>query len=697
MTDLTIGVTLKADGTGFVGEVKLSGDELKKLGDRADDAGKRGTKSMDLMSGALGRMKGFVLSAIGAYAGFEAAKRFIGAAATEIMAAEKATANLNAVLRATGGIVGLTAKEISDFADQLEGSTLFDDAEIKRAAAVMLTFRQVQGDTFREAISLATDLAALMGGDLQGAVLQLGKALEDPETGLNALRRSGISFTEAQRDLIKSLVEAGDRAQAMDIILSNVAGQIGGVAASQVTGLTGALNDLDDAWGDFLKSLGNFKYGDNTILEQTASILERMANAIDRMGRAKTPIEDIEDQIAALQAEQSRLAANTSARANDPIFAWLFGDNADAEGKRWAEINEQIKMLEDAAEFVRAAGSLGGSGATPPALPPPGDSGGGGESDADKQIRKVVEALTFQEAQLGRTTDEQAVYNALQQAGTDLTTKSGQQIEVLVQSILRQTDAQQLVDAAQDAYNATMEEGRALTESLRTPSEVYADTIEHLRDLLAQGAIEQETFNRAVDLADETFEKATESTDTWAEGFQNLGAVSTEALVDILTQAQTLEEVLEALGKQILQIAAQSLISKPLSNLFDRFADSLFNSAPAAGPNTNVTRSAKGNIFTSRAVTEIAEAGRPEGALPLQWMSNGDLGVNASGLGGGGFELHIHNYSNQPAEVKSRQGDDGRTMMDVIVGKVESDIARRGPIARTLERSYGLSPGGGQR
>ncbi len=696
MADLTLGITLKADGSGFVGEVKVGQEALDKLGKEGQRAGREATRGLDAMGGALGRVKGLVISAIGAYAGFSGVQRLLSAVTREVTAAERATANLNAVLRATGGTVGITAEELSELADQLEAATLFDDAEIKQAEAVLLTFRQVQGDTFREAISLATDLAALMGGDLQSAVLQLGKALEDPETGLTALRRSGISFTKDQQELIKSLVETGDRAQAMQIILDQVAGQIGGVATEQVDGLTGGLNALDDALGDFQKSLANFKYGGSTILEQTVSLLERMADATNRLSDGPSPLEAVQGQISALQAERADLTAQAAARTRDPVLDWmsdLLGQTRADNSSRIAAINEQLRQLEDSAAFMRAAGQIGGTPqATITPTPIPGDAPG--ESDAAKKIRETIEALQFEEAQLSRTNEEQAIYNALKAAGATRDSEAGQQIEALVTSILRQSEANELVTAAQDAANATMEEGRALMEQLRTPAEVYADTIEHLGDLLAQGAIDQETFNRAVELADETLAEASETTDKWKDGWQAVGAVSTEALADILVEARTVGDVLDGLWKQILQIASQQLFAGPVNDLFGGIADSIFSGlggSAGGGPNTNVTRSAKGNVFMGPAITEIAEAGRPEAALPLERLSNGDLGVRASGVGGGAqVEVNIYTQGGQQVRQERRRGADGREILDLFISALNGDLRDNGSFARTLSSTFGL-------
>ncbi|MBX6323494.1 MAG: phage tail length tape measure family protein, partial [Rhodospirillaceae bacterium] len=127
----------------------------------------------------------------------------------EAAEADRSYRRLEAVLRAAGFASGLTARQIADFAEQMEASTLASAESVEDAAAVLATFRSVSGETFTRALRLAQDLAAVFGQDLRASATQLGKALEEPVQGLSALRRVGVSFTASQRDLIQSLVETG--------------------------------------------------------------------------------------------------------------------------------------------------------------------------------------------------------------------------------------------------------------------------------------------------------------------------------------------------------------------------------------------------------------------------------------------------------------------------------------------------------
>ena len=107
---------------------------------------------------------------------------------------ERSLRRLESVLTATGHSAGLTSRQITGFAEEMERSTLATTEGVQ-AAAVLATFRSISRDTFTHALTLAQNMATVFGGTLSSSATQLGKALEDPTQGLTALRRVGISFS----------------------------------------------------------------------------------------------------------------------------------------------------------------------------------------------------------------------------------------------------------------------------------------------------------------------------------------------------------------------------------------------------------------------------------------------------------------------------------------------------------------------
>ncbi len=131
----------------------------------------------------------------------------------------KAVAQVEQGLISTGNAVGYNTEQLKKQASALQENTLFGDENIlKNVTAQLLTFTNVTGREFERTQQAALDLATRLDGDLKGAAIQLGKALNDPIANLSALSRSGIQFSKDQKVLINSLVEMGKTAEAQSII-----------------------------------------------------------------------------------------------------------------------------------------------------------------------------------------------------------------------------------------------------------------------------------------------------------------------------------------------------------------------------------------------------------------------------------------------------------------------------------------------
>jgi hypothetical protein len=79
------------------------------------------------------------------------------------------------------------------------------------------------------------------------AAERLGVALQNPERGLRTLASAGVSFSSEQQKAIKAMVESGDKAGAMAIILDQLQGSIGTAAEAAGNTLAGALTRLKNA------------------------------------------------------------------------------------------------------------------------------------------------------------------------------------------------------------------------------------------------------------------------------------------------------------------------------------------------------------------------------------------------------------------------------------------------------------------
>lgn len=192
---------------------------------------------------------------------------------TQMLALEAAVLN-------TGGTASMTAKELDEFARELGLATLTSAEEVRKAEAVLLSFRTIGGDTFKEVLKLAQDLAQSGFGDLTSSTKQLAKALEDPITGLTMLKRSGILFTQQSQDMIKSLAKSGELFKAQKLILEEVRRTVGGTGVGAAGGLAGSIDTLGESWTNMLITAGT----SGEVLRPVGEIIDVVALAVQELG-----------------------------------------------------------------------------------------------------------------------------------------------------------------------------------------------------------------------------------------------------------------------------------------------------------------------------------------------------------------------------------------------------------------------------
>jgi len=148
---------------------------------------------------------------------------------------------------------------------------------IKATQAKLLTFKNLAksaktvGGAFDRANKAALDMAAAGFGSAEGNAVQLGKALENPIKGIAALAKSGVTFTEQEKDKIATLVESNKMLEAQDMVLKAIEAQVGGTAKATADDT----KRMQEGFAQFQQSLG---LGLLPILEAVTPLLLGMAN-----------------------------------------------------------------------------------------------------------------------------------------------------------------------------------------------------------------------------------------------------------------------------------------------------------------------------------------------------------------------------------------------------------------------------------
>jgi hypothetical protein len=251
-----------------------------KVNDETTSALERAKKAM----GSIGSTMGSSLAVVtGGFAAIATGAGFLVKSAAD---AEQEHAKLVAVLKATGNAAGFTADQLSEMASGFQETTAYEGDAVEGAMAVLASFKEIRGDQFKEATQAAMDMATVMGGDLNGAMLQLGKALNDPIQGMAALSRSGVSFTAEQKRMVEQMQKSGDIVGAQKIILAELKGEFGGAAEAAGQTFGGQVTRLWNKIGDLGEAIGG------AMIPALSGLVDWLSKAVDWMSDNEDAIQE---------------------------------------------------------------------------------------------------------------------------------------------------------------------------------------------------------------------------------------------------------------------------------------------------------------------------------------------------------------------------------------------------------------------
>ena len=220
-------------------------------------------------------LKAIGAAAVGLFA-VAKVKDFFAGAIDEARESQKVSALTAAVIKSTGGAAGLSAEQVGNLANKLSLLTGMDDEAIQGAENLLLTFTNLRNeagrgnDIFTQATKIVTDMSVALDQDLKSSSIQVGKALNDPIKGVTALQRVGVSFTEAQKEQIKTLVDSGHTLTAQKLILRELNKEFGGAAGAAAT----AGDRFKTAFANLQETVGLalLPYLDRLLVKGTAAI-----------------------------------------------------------------------------------------------------------------------------------------------------------------------------------------------------------------------------------------------------------------------------------------------------------------------------------------------------------------------------------------------------------------------------------------
>jgi len=369
--------------------------ELEKLGTTATKTEKSAKSMMDKFREMQSIMQGPVAAVQMFAAKVQAAVRAMDELVMAGAEAQASMTNFESVLQATGGVAGVTTSELVQLADQLAGSTLFDDDAIRDAETSLMRYKTFTGETFKEVIRLSADLAQVGGGSVKQYAEAIAKAAKREEEGITQLKRAGIVFTKDQEDMMKNLYATGRAAEAQKIMMKELADQVGGASANAAKTAAGSFLEMKEAMDDAKESLGILmgslakESGFNDFIKDQAQRVND--DAAIKAGMAKWLTGSLNESETSMLLE----AANRELMAlKEDVKKWGWQDYVPGMGTDWKERLKEMENFRNSLLTLQAQYEKAGRNKPKPA-PAPTPPTAKEETSAEKaeRLRREAEEL----------------------------------------------------------------------------------------------------------------------------------------------------------------------------------------------------------------------------------------------------------------------------------------------------------------
>lgn len=239
--------------------------------------------------------------------------------------------------------------------------------------------------------------------------------------------------------------------------------------------------------------------------------------------------------------------------------------------------------------------------------------GKSGKEEVPEEVQKVIDALKFEQEQLGRTAEMQAVYNNLKKAGVTEASAYGMQIKDLTLALEEMKKTNAVEEMIEDYKFEAEQLGRT-----KAQQDFYNEAKRLSIDLHSEEAKRLEEAIEGYYDMKEAIEKAEEAKKKMEETMKEINETFKDAFKDWVTGASSFEDAIDSLNEKLLELA--------LNHIWDQ----VFGDGSQGGiiPGS-VTSSGGGSDFWGIA-TNFVQMGL--NALSAQSLSSaGGIDANAAG------------------------------------------------------------------
>jgi lambda family phage tail tape measure protein len=434
--------------------------------------------------------------------------------------------------------------------ERLQIAALNTDGTIRNAGDVFDEFvRKLESvGSEAEKAALASDLFGKQAGP------RLVQLLSEGEAGIASLSKEAHAFgVVLGEDLVRQTQALEDEwnrfTQQVDVAYKTV-------ILRTVNGLRGLFSDpsLDEQFQDLSQKLqraANELNASQQLSNDTNGLLggRRVMQAREEVNRIKAELDAVQRQI----LENATQEASQQRKKEEAQKAYEAARKTQRDAQKPADTNaamiaalqneRQALQLNERQQFILTAERKLSSEATAAQRDQVRELAGAlyDEKTALEATKKaqddyaknqdVLARLETDRAAVGKTDKENFTDKAVESLSPTATDDQKAKAQELAAKLY---DEQQTADAARQVFEAT-----------RNDAEKYGAEITKLNDLLAKGAIDQDTYNRAVGQAQETFHQAEEGSNDFATGAKRALEDYAKSATDVAGQVQ------DAMGRSL--------------------------------------------------------------------------------------------------------------------------------------------------
>lgn len=658
-------------------DIKDATDDLKKMAGEIKSSAKN-SKSASANIDKMGRSIGFLRKAAATYFSVQGARKLLREAdAYNVLQQRIKTATKN-----TGDYADVS-RRLYDISQQ-NGTALGTSVSLFQSLARSAPELKATNDemlTLTDAVQQLGIISGTSQSNLNAGLLQFSQGLSSgifraeefnslleniPEVATRIARGMGLTTGELRNQIVAGKVLSKDVFDSLMKQAPEISAEFGEIEVS----MERAGTSLATSGSRLLDYLNDSYSVTQNIAAAMQSISGFIDDYVDINSGAGLPVEKIKEKLAELKTELTDIQSGKAG-----FFSNLFSGGEDFIKNRIALLE---KTLDEMEKIKRLQDGVNGDRRAPSTVSQPDVN-----ADNSQKIDQITASLKLQAETFGKTAEEVALYK----------------LELLGANDAQMQTAQNAINVISSQREAAViqQEAAQIVADTRTEQEQLSAELSKLDDLLQKGAIDWDTYSRAVFNANEEFDdiekKGTDAFDRLTAATRGWGDQFTNTLADMVKTGKWLfSDLADSIISDLLRIYIQQQITAPLFASFGipgfsaptKHTGGMIGAPGGSSKSINPAAFLNAQKFHTGGFPGLKKDEVPIIGLVGEEVLSRDDPRNAlnGGLNAGPQKIEIiNNGTPQQVQSASTQFDGEKVVTKIIV----DDWQRGGPIRRTIK------------